>query len=559
MRTLRWILALVTASGLSAAETLSNGIILPDNWPPHPKELTRAPLAEPPYLKQPPKLIPIDVGRQLFVDDFLIENTTLRRTHHLPKYHEASPLFGPDKPWEGEGASKRAGIFSDGVWFDSRDQLFKAWYWSGAISKKPLRYATCYATSKDGIHWEKPLLDVVNGTNIVQEDEADLRRNSSTAWLDEFEKDDAKRFKMFRVVQQTNPGGKGHRNFLRYSTSADGIHWKFVADSGDCGDRSTVFYNAHRKVWVAGLREGGTLVSRCRGYYEAPDALGMMHFANEQTRNHVVKFWIGADELDPSREDLKLRRTANRPWDLVPSQLYNLDCIAYESIMLGMFTIWRGQPDDSVKRPKINEQCVGFSRDGFHWSRPDRRAFCPVSEDPNAWNYGNVQSAGGVCLVVGDRLHFYVGGVNWANGSRHADPNNTGLAILRRDGFTSMDADENGGVLTTRPVVFSGSRLFVNVDAPKGKLTAEILDEEGGIIAPFNRTDCRTISDDSTKREVRWDNARDLSAVAGRRVRFRFHLTNGSLYSFWVSQDERGASNGFVAAGGPGLKGPRDE
>ncbi len=77
-------LLLYTASSAFAVETLSNGIELPENWPPHPKELTRAPLLEPPYLKQPPKVVPIDIGRQLVVDDFLIEQTTLRRTHHSP-------------------------------------------------------------------------------------------------------------------------------------------------------------------------------------------------------------------------------------------------------------------------------------------------------------------------------------------------------------------------------------------------------------------------------------------------------------------------------------------
>lgn len=552
---MRFLALLLFIASQASAETLSNGIVLSDNWPPHPKELTRAPLAEPPYLKNPPKVIPIDVGRQLFVDDFLIENTTLKRTHHLAKYYEANPVFGPDKPWEGT----RAAVFSDGVWFDPKDQLFKTWYWTAARSQKPLAYATCYATSKDGIHWEKPLLDVVPGTNIVLEDTGGLRRNSSTTWLDLFETDPAKRFKMFRVVQEdfTNEEGKQtHRNFIQHHTSADGIHWKLAGASMDCGDRSTVFFNAHRNVWVAGLREGGTLVSRCRGYYEAPDALGMLHFGNDKTRNHEVKLWIGADELDQAREDLKLRRIESRPWDLVPSQLYNLDCIAYESVMLGMFSIWRGHPADEVKRPKINEVCVGFSRDGFHWSRPDRRAFCPVSEDPKAWNFGNVQSAGGCCLVVGDKLYFYVGGTKQSNG---ADPNNTGLAILRRDGFSSMDADEKGGVLTTRPVVFNGKHLFVNADAPKGKLTVEILDESGKIIAPFTRTDCRTVSGDSTKRGVKWDSAADLSALVGKTVRFRFHLTSGSLYAFWISKDERGASNGFVAAGGPGLPGPRDE
>ncbi len=123
------------------------------------------------------------------------------------------PVFGPDKPWEGKGARARAGVFSDGVWFDPWDQLFKAWYWSGAISEMPLRYATCYTVSRDGIAWEKPPLDVVPGTNIVLRDEEGYARNSGTVWLDQFEKDAAKRFKMFRVVQQDNLGAKGITTF----------------------------------------------------------------------------------------------------------------------------------------------------------------------------------------------------------------------------------------------------------------------------------------------------------------------------------------------------------
>ena len=64
--------------------SLYNGIVLSEDWPPR---RTREDLLafEPmrvPYLENPPEVIPIDLGRQLFVDDFLIENTTLRRTFH---------------------------------------------------------------------------------------------------------------------------------------------------------------------------------------------------------------------------------------------------------------------------------------------------------------------------------------------------------------------------------------------------------------------------------------------------------------------------------------------
>ena len=39
---------------------------------------------------------------------------------------------------------------------------------------------------------------------------------------------------------------------------------------------------------------------------------------------------------------------------------------------------------------------------------------------------------------------------------------------------------------------------------------------------------------------------------------FRFSLTNGSLYAFWVSRDESGRSDGYVAGGRPGYPGTAD-
>ena len=79
--------------------------------------------------------------------------------------------------------------------------------------------------------------------------------------------------------------------------------------------------------------------------------------------------WCGSDNLDPQREDYKV----------VP-ELYNLDCAAYESVLLGLFTIWRGQ---FPEREKPNEVCVGYSRDGWSWSRP-RNQICKTADAPNA-------------------------------------------------------------------------------------------------------------------------------------------------------------------------------
>ena len=136
LATVSVFLSFVDASAAAdTGETLYNGIVLPRAWPPRltefPTSVEKDPVT-PPYLTSPPAVIPIDVGRQLFVDDFLIAETSLKRTFHLPKYHPASPVLKPDKPWEMKNPDHAAAmVFSDGVWYDPKGQLFKMWYLVG--------------------------------------------------------------------------------------------------------------------------------------------------------------------------------------------------------------------------------------------------------------------------------------------------------------------------------------------------------------------------------------------------------------------------------------------
>jgi hypothetical protein len=519
---------LFSCAGAFAGEVLHNGIELRTPWPPSAAVMKAGEPMQVPYLAHPPTIIPIDLGRQLFVDDFLIENTTLTRTFHLAKLYDGNPVVRPDTAAENEGKAPMAMPFSDGVWFDPSDQLFKMWYLAGYGRQ------TAYAFSRDGLKWEKPALDVREGTNVVQKD----ARDSSTVWLDLEERDPARRFKMWRAHSEDKRFG------LSLHFSADGIHWSDRAlRTGSTGDRSTVFWNPFRKVWVYSLRHGWS-GPRARRYWEVSDLLAGPKW--DAITEPIL--WTGADKLDPAREDL----------GDVP-QLYNLDGVAYEGLLLGLFTIWRGDQNLPPGRPKPNSVWLGFSRDGFHWDRPDRRPFIPVSETQGAWNWGNVQSVGGCCLLVRDELWFYFSG-RAGVGPQMRDGNGaTGLAKLRRDGFASMQSGDREGSLTTRPVRFSGAHLFVNVDNPRGDLRAEVLDPEGNAIPPFTKENCASVSADSTLREMQWKGAdAGLSSLAGKAVRLRFHLRNGALFSFWVTPDANGASHGYVAAGGPGFTGPTD-
>lgn len=548
MRRFAYITFLALATFGAAAETLSNGVVLPAEWPPsRPLNYDPMPL---PYLSElRPEVLPVDNGRQLLVDSFLIESSTLERVAHTPRKVPFNPVLKPETQLEmGVYGTPGASAKDGGVWWDPRDGVFKMWYEAGWLNKM------AYATSRDGINWERPDLDVVPGTNEIV---PDIVADASTVWLDHFTDDPAQRFKMFLRSPNSIPGRKERYNYGNCMVSADGIHWSEPARTGRCGDRSTIFYNPFRKVWVYSLRNAGNVnhsaIGRYRLYHESADFMEGAAWDYDS-----LLFWTGADYKDDADPYI-----GDRP------QLYNLSAAPYESIMIALPQIHLG-PDNAICRskgvPKVTELKVAYSRDGFNWDRTDRDVFICAERHPGAWDRGYVQSVGGICAVVGDELWFYYIGFS---GDGHLRSNvyekngmhyggSTGMAVLRRDGFVSHEAGKDGGELLTRPLKFSGEYLFVNVDCPEGSIAAEVVGPDGKPVPGFELENCRPLSVDSTIARLSWKGKKSLGELAGQPVRFRFRLTDGALYSFWVSPSEAGESLGYNAAGGPGFSGGID-
>ena len=534
--------------GMTAQTTLSNGIELPAQWPPRyevPAERKEMPV---PYLQQKPEVIPVNTGRQLFVDSFLIEETTLVPVYHKPNFYAGNPVLEPTEKWEEttEGAPY-ASPFSDGIWYDDQTGKFRMWYLAGAgtIHKQSNQtFYTCYAESEDGKHWTKPTLDLVPGTNIVDT----CNRDAATVWLDRMEKDPAKRWKFFNVERR--PLDSRWSCILKYS--ADGIHWsEGMAQSGDLYDRTSAFYNPFTGKWALSMRYSTPVSYRSRAYLEHSDPEMLVSLAHRMRRDvpdKFVHFWFTPD-------DKELRHPK---YPEVEPGIYNFDAIAYESIMLGLYSAWCGPENDICKRDGIQKRNVvslGYSRDGFHFSRPTHEAFMDVNETEGAWNWGNMQSINGVPLIVGDSLYFYSSGRR-LNKIMWDSYTSTGLATLRRDGFVSMRAGREEGTLTTEKLSFDGKYFFVNADvkAKKAQLAVELLDEQGTPIPGFTKKDCVVMKKaDSTKQLVTWKNNADLSSLKGKVIRAKFYLTNGDLYAFWISPWQSGESRGYTAGGGPGL------
>ncbi|TLD68359.1 hypothetical protein FEM03_22920 [Phragmitibacter flavus] len=524
---------IIVTKGLAPKEGahLPNGIQLPRQWPPttmDPKSTAPMPV---PYLEKQnlPKTIPINRGRELFVDDYLIEETTLTRTWHPAKKHEGNPVFKAEtqhelEPSGIEGLEQAVTYLGHGgVFYNPKKKQFEMFYtasWRGGLA---------LATSTDLINWTRPKLGLYKD-NLILPPGKDFAGIDNAVWLDLSAKDPNQRYKA--IIQR----GANHT----LHTSPNGLVWSNGIEAGKAADYCSFFYNPFRNVWVQSIKRNSPR-GRARHYYEHKD------FLKTAERDQSV-YWTNADELDkpdPAIGD--------------PPQLYSLNAVAYESLMLGQFYIHLGPKNEicyQEKSPKITELHLGFSRDGFHWSRPtDRTPFIAASRKDGTHDRGYIHGTNGVMLIHEDQLWFpYCAYSGIApNGHRGMYTGaSIGMATLRRDGFASLDAkDGKPGTLTTRPVAFHGRHLFVNIDAPKGELRVEILDENNTPIAPFTKENSIAIQADSTKQEVTWNGAENLDLIRGKPVKIRLHLTNGSLYSFWVSPDQSGASNGHLGSGGP--------
>ncbi|MFN0197508.1 MAG: hypothetical protein ACKVT0_12255, partial [Planctomycetaceae bacterium] len=99
-------------------------------------------------------------GTQLFIDDDLIGDMQgLRKQLNQPVKYENNPVLKRDKPWENSGPGYATIIY------DAEEKLFKVWYenWN---QEEESTAALLYATSVNGIDWDKDLGDTENGTNL---------------------------------------------------------------------------------------------------------------------------------------------------------------------------------------------------------------------------------------------------------------------------------------------------------------------------------------------------------------------------------------------------------
>jgi hypothetical protein len=392
-----------------------------------------------------------------------------------------------DRPWEGN-TSAYFTVFQDG----DRYRM----YYRGSHADEKAKNAThpevtCYAESKDGIHWTRPSVglfdfDGSKENNIVW---AGQGSHNFTPFKDANPKAAAEaRYKAFA-------GGKGGLLALK---SADGIRWSLMSPKSVI--TKGAFDSQNLAFWDPTLGKYRDFHRAFRGVRD------IMTCTSDDFLN-----WTPPVFLDyPGAPAEHLYTNAILPYERGPH------------ILLGF-------PTRFLPATQQTEPTFMASRDGKvfrRWPEPVIPLKAPKDRDGNRSNY----MAWGLVGLPGAKNELSV----YAKEAYYAGPGSRLRRFTYRlDGFVSVHAPVEGGEILTKPIRFRGDKLVLNlVTSPKGSLAVEVLDSEGQPIEGFRLKQCRPLQGDSVAQSVAWEGGADLRRLASRPVRLRFVLRDADLFSF---------------------------
>jgi hypothetical protein len=245
------------------------------------------------------------------------------------------------------------------------------------------------------------------------------------------------------------------------------------------------------------------------------------------------------------------------------AECYNMPVFPYEGIYIGLPQIYHPCGQSLPARNNTDGFHLiqlAMSRDLLHWQRlGGRQPFIGPSrlDKGLVGNFDRLQlGASNQPVVRGEELWFYYSGFKWrtylyelwTDGSprdkstlspeEQADLEDgwgaVCLAVLRLDGFISLDAGEESGYVQTKPLRLAGNSLLLNLDATDGEARVELLREDGETLPAYSREQAVPVTGDGVRLPVAWGGGSDLSDLAGKTVSLRIHLKNAALYAFWM-------------------------
>ena len=491
-----------------------------------------------------------DIGSRLepLVDDALIAKFSGKAElllHH-PVARDIALVH--DAPWEGSGTGYHS-VFKDG---DVYRMYYKAWHLDvqpGTNGKAKLNtnshpLYTCYAESKDGIHWTKPNLGIVefrgskeNNIVLASGEWQGVKIDAGHIALAKDENPNAAPDAKYKgLVLSASPKG------LLAFKSPDGIHWspmqtEPVLTAGAFDSQNLAFwdsargeYRAYWRIFTAGVtndkewkpvghRAIRTATSKDFIHWENQRDVAYVDSPSEQLYTNVVKPYPGAPHILIGFPTRYVERTA---WSESMRALPEHEHREMRASVTQRYGL------------AITEGLLMTSRDGNTFHRWNEAFLRPGLERDGTWHYGHQYIAWHLvetkASLTGepDEYSLYATESYWTGNSSELR-----RYTIRKDGFVSVHAPMSGGEFITKPIKFSGKHLLLNFStSAAGSVRVELQDAEGKPMPGFSLDDCEETFGDSIQRTVFWKSGNDISSGAGKPVRLRIVMKDADVFSF---------------------------
>ena len=491
---------------------------------------------------------PWDIGdrKQLFIDHrFVARSEGITLTVNPPVKKEQ--VLKGEMPWEDMRLGAYATILED-------DGVYKLWYdaYVGAVKCAEIPRSTCYATSPDGIHWERPNVNLFNwcglaDNNIVMPDAA------GGVMIDPLAPEEH-RYKALCVIQPNSLWAEARDvhwdltgGCVHLLTSPDGIRWKRVSPVASPffhDSQNGLIYDDRIRRYVAYLRthERGRTVGRVELEDPMRTPWPFRKPAGIQPNQHGLYLGINHDEFDtvlacdeddPPDSDVQCAPVVKYPWA--------------EDVYVALATIYRHYTPPDATLPEGGRRSDGkfsndgpqdtqlaVSRDGIAWQRPERRPYIPLGLLGD-WDGGCIWPTLGM-IRRGNEIWQYYCGTQHTHGYRDPSLRDSGRIcrlVQRLDGFMSADAGPRDSEIVTPPLRFKGARLELNVDCTaQGTIQVEVLDEQERPIPGYALAEAAPIDLNQIAARVQWTSGKALGALQGRPVCLRFKTRSCKLFAF---------------------------
>ena len=492
--------------------------------------------------------------KQLFIDDYVVEEIdNLVRKLHQPEKFRGNAVIRPEYRWENFActfAMAPAWVPEEGIFkliYGSRAEPLDAETKIDVTGARPTESFACYATSTDGVNWEKPFLGLYdykgilwNGKPIGTENNIIPSAKGMTLApiYDPHDPDPERRYKGFGWE-----GGVGRKP----AVASDCLHWRYLdVPPLPSSDTAKLTQDADKGLFVATVKHGGPYG---RSVYLTTSE-DFEHWSDQEPIFHAdqIDQENGVERLDKFFQDLAYSRpTFNRPEEY-QTDIYTMGVFPYEGLYLGLPIMhhWAGKYPplfENVDSRKTVE--LTSSRDLRHWNRVANRApfmeLSPVG-DGSAYDLAQLAPANRP-IIRNNELWFYYGGYRYRRMSiadvltkNYFDVGAVCLAKLRLDGFVSLKGGIEWGSVLTKPLAVEDKELHINVKSWRGQVKAEILDASDGQPIPgFTSEECIPAVIDGIDETLRWKDKRDISELIGKTVRIRFSALRAELYAFWFA------------------------